>query len=345
MCSPIRCSLVVTSFILIGLVSANAQVPEGRLIDLQPISVLEDGDYQDCCVALSPDGLELLVTSSGRLGLSNWDLYQVSRPSIGEAFEAITPLDGVNTDRTEGAPFFSSDGLTLYFLRTLDELGNDLYQASRKSLDEPFGDPVTLGPGVNTTDHESGGALSADGLTLYFARGGIRENADLWQATRASTDQPFANAEPLGQLNSDAVDIGPQLSGDGLHLVFGSERTGTDQLETFVASRTHVDQPFGPPVLLDAALRLNTDELRFVGMQLSPDWPAVGSKAVLTGIAGPLDVDNSDILDWDLYEATWVPEPSGATPTLLAMWAFLAIARRRRGVQWNQSQALRRSSL
>jgi len=52
------------------------------------------------------------------------------------------------------------------------------------SADEPFGEPVELGPTINTDDFEGGPALSTDNTTLLFHAnrpGGLGGN-DLWMA-------------------------------------------------------------------------------------------------------------------------------------------------------------------
>jgi hypothetical protein len=105
---------------------------------------------------------------------------------------------------------------------------NDLWLATRPTTNDPWGEPVNLGPTVNGPARDAGPSLSIDGRTLYFNSdrpGGIGDN-DLWQAP----------IEPVVNLNGDGIvdaadmciivdhwgtdepscDIGPMPWGDGI---------------------------------------------------------------------------------------------------------------------------------
>jgi hypothetical protein len=71
---------------------------------------------------------------------------------------------------------FSHDGLRLYLAANSDILpdgygSRDICVVKRESLDEFWGEPVNLGPNINTDDHEGWPVISADELELYFGRG------------------------------------------------------------------------------------------------------------------------------------------------------------------------------
>lgn len=53
--------------------------------------------------------------------------------------------------------------------------------------------PVNLGPVVNTSASETCPAISKDGLTFYFARGGN----EIWFTVRPSLDGPWAAPQKL----------------------------------------------------------------------------------------------------------------------------------------------------
>ena len=67
-------------------------------------------------------------------------------------------------------PTLSDDGLTLIFVRgrARPSEGADLYIARRKSISDPWGEPVPL-DGLNTTNDEISPELSRDGLWLFFS--------------------------------------------------------------------------------------------------------------------------------------------------------------------------------
>jgi Tol biopolymer transport system component len=137
----------------------------------------------------------------------------------------------VNSPAYDAAPCISSDGLMLFFhsSRTGGYGDHDIWVARRKTPDDPWEEPVNLGPPVNTSLGDGGPAISADGKTLYFFSGGTSAgegNLDLYQA-------PII---PIVDLNNDGIvdeedmcimvdnwgtdeplcDIGPMPWGDGI---------------------------------------------------------------------------------------------------------------------------------
>ncbi len=75
--------------------------------------------------------------------------------------------------RLISVPCLSPDGLELYFCRSRARgRWYDIFVARRATVDSEWGEPVNLGPTVNTTTYEWGLSISADGLSLYFTYGG-----------------------------------------------------------------------------------------------------------------------------------------------------------------------------
>ncbi|HIN38977.1 MAG TPA: hypothetical protein EYM84_01745 [Flavobacteriales bacterium] len=74
---------------------------------------------------------------------------------------------------TAGHPTLSPDGLNLYFASNLDGGygGKDIWVVSREGTRDDWGQPVNLGPGVNTIADEVFPFLHEDG-TLYFSSNG-----------------------------------------------------------------------------------------------------------------------------------------------------------------------------
>ncbi len=81
----------------------------------------------------------------------------------------------VNTGNWETQPSFSSDGKTLYFIRGyISNEGikdQDIY-VSEIGADGKFGEPVKLGPNVNTSGREESVFIHPDNMTLYFSSDG-----------------------------------------------------------------------------------------------------------------------------------------------------------------------------
>jgi len=125
----------------------------------------------------------------------------------------------------------SHDGLLLFLGsdRPGGSGGHDLWVTTRATTNDPWGEPVNLGPTVNSSaPYDQTPSISADGSTLYFSSnrpGGIGDS-DIYQVS----------IEPVVDLNTDGIvdaadmcimvdnwstdeplcDIGPMPWGDGI---------------------------------------------------------------------------------------------------------------------------------
>ena len=184
-----------------------------------------------------------------------------------------------------GAPFnspaddwgmsVSADGLTTFFssARPGGYGSDDLWMVTRESLDEPWGEPVNLGPSVNTGASEGYPSISADGLTLFFSemfgstiarplRAGGIGGQDLWMVTRPTTESEWGTPTNLGSVvNSTADERSPCISSDGLSLYFASNRPGgSGTLDLWVSTRADVDSPWTAAVNLGPAVNSGDDD-------------------------------------------------------------------------------------
>ena len=163
----------------------------------------------------------------------------------------------VNSSSVDWMPSISADGLSLYFSsRRGGGLGaEDIYVTTRATTSDPWGEPVNLGPPVNTSNWEQGPSISADGLTLFFSsynRPGGSGGDDIYVTTRATTDDPWGTPVNLGpKVNSSAHDWAPSISVDGLELFFGSKRSGGyGGYDLWVTTRETIHDEWGSPVNL-----------------------------------------------------------------------------------------------
>ena len=199
-----------------------------------PVNVQYDG-----CASISPDGLELYFMSKRAGGYGQSDIWVAKRPTRNDSWDQAVNLGPlINTSAWDAGPFISSDGLELYF--SSDRSGgygsDDIWVATRSSLEDPWGEPTNLGPAVNSSALESCAYVSADGLLLLFSEdyGGPKRpggfgQADLWIARRTGVAEPWVSPVNLGQtINSPAMDVGPRISPDGSTLYFTSERPGSE---------------------------------------------------------------------------------------------------------------------
>ena len=169
----------------------------------------------------------------------------------------------INSSWADASNCTSADHLELYFCSNRPSgFGNmDIWISTRQSIDEPWEQPVNLGPTVNSKYFEAYPSLTSDGLTLYFSdfysgtprTGGIG-GADIWMTTRSSRNDPWTTPANLGAtVNSSAMEISPTVSGDDLILVFASSRTGTGgPYDLWMSTRETVQEPWGTPVNLGA---------------------------------------------------------------------------------------------
>ena len=86
------------------------------------------------------------------------------------------------------SPTISDDGLCISFASArpggYGGAWGDLWVTTRATANEPWGEPVNLGPTVNSSADEIDSDISPDGLMLFFgsARPGGAGSKDLWQA-------------------------------------------------------------------------------------------------------------------------------------------------------------------
>lgn len=94
-------------------------------------------------------------------------------------------------------------------------------------------------------------SVSADRLTIVWStdRSGTLGAFDVWMATRASRTAPFENLRNLTEINSATYEGSPEISPDGLTLLFASEVGG--QSDIFMSTRPTLSSPWGAPVRRD----------------------------------------------------------------------------------------------
>lgn len=186
--------------------------------------------------SLSSDGLELYLAVGPAEELEPTELAVAKRATIDDPWGVPVNLGPVvNNWACQDTPWISSDGLLLmytdFWLCSPRPGGfgeTDIWFTRRAPKDDAWGEPVNLGPLVNTEFAEDAPMISADGSTLYFnsTRPGGSGMYDLWQVS----------IEPVVDLNGDGIvdaadmciivdhwgedyslcDIGPMPWGDGI---------------------------------------------------------------------------------------------------------------------------------
>ncbi|MCL5282157.1 MAG: hypothetical protein M1376_19890 [Planctomycetes bacterium] len=144
---------------------------EDKWGDPENLGPLVNRDSWDHYPLLSGDGLELYFSSDRSGGYGDFDLYVTRRATRTSPWEAATNLGPkVNSASGDMVASVSPDGLELYILsdRPGGSGGLDFYVSKRATRNDPWGDPVNVGPAVNSPGAELAASFSPDGLLMFF---------------------------------------------------------------------------------------------------------------------------------------------------------------------------------
>jgi hypothetical protein len=155
---------------------------------------------------------------------------------------------------------FSHDGLELYFsAHRPGEYGKrDIYVSKRETINDPWQEPVNLGPNVNSSGSEVEPSISGDGLELYF---GCWDDYNIYVCTRSSKDAPWSSRVKVGPPVPSNDAWRPDISADGLSLYFaavGIGGYGGDDI--WVTTRATKDDPWGEPMNLGLNVNSSGDD-------------------------------------------------------------------------------------
>ncbi len=202
--------------------------PWRKAMNLGPPVNTSAGENQ---ASLSDDGLALYFASNRPGGHGSVDLWVTTRATQQDPWTDPVNLGvPINSPGRETTVHISSDDLILFFAS--DRPGGpgdlDVYMARRSSRDQPWGEPVLLGPPVSTPFVDRGACLNYDDSTLLFGSerpGGIGLS-DLWQVpiipvvdlngdAKVGFEDLKILVECWGQ-DAPAADIAPPPFGDGM---------------------------------------------------------------------------------------------------------------------------------
>jgi hypothetical protein len=158
--------------------------------------------------SLSGDGLELyfsdgVLNQPNPSGLGNSDIWVMTRTDRDAPWgEPVNLGTIINTEYDEDTPCISANGLELYYAVNVPDhpKNSELFMATRPNKAAPWGEPVNLGPNVNSDQYEFTPFISSDGLLLYFSRGYSKSH--IWVCRRAKTADPWGPAEFFSPVNS-----------------------------------------------------------------------------------------------------------------------------------------------
>jgi beta-lactamase regulating signal transducer with metallopeptidase domain len=186
---------------------------------------------------ITTDGLSLYFTSGppGRVG--DYDLCVSTRATKDDPWGEPSNLGSVvNNSSVDATSSISSDGLVLFFCS--DRPGGygvyDLWVTTRPTTNDDWGEPVNLGPEINTSGTQASPIISSDSSTLYFQSdrpGGIGQGEgldayDIWQVRILPVvdfnGDGIVDSIDVGMMvdhwltNEPLYDIAPMPSSDGI---------------------------------------------------------------------------------------------------------------------------------
>jgi outer membrane protein OmpA-like peptidoglycan-associated protein len=212
--------------------------------------------------SISADGKTLIFESNQSGG---YKLFE-SKKSESGAWSDPEPLEKINArgDSTVliGGPSVSFDGNSLYFFAFFDDSYGleDIYLSRREK--DGWGEPVNLGPPVNTSDYEGFPSISSDGSTLFFIRYNkegpqdkdLRKlNLPCYSIYKSEKKDDGSWGEPVKLPNPINLECekAPRIMADNRTLVFASNRPGGLGEYDLYQTQLNVYDEWDPPVPLE----------------------------------------------------------------------------------------------
>ena len=186
---------------------------------------------------VSIDGHLLFFASARPGGQGGSDIYVAMRDDTNDDLAWGEPINvgaPINTPDNEQAPNYHQNAENgsgnLYFNRGVAAANRaDLYYAavSRQGL---ASGAAVLVPELSTEgSNDQAASLRHDAKEVFFFsnRPGGLGHIDIWTSTRQNANDPWSIPINVTSLNTAADDVTPNLSFDGLTILFGSNRPGS----------------------------------------------------------------------------------------------------------------------
>jgi len=230
-------------------------------VNLGPVVNSSAGDMN---AGLSPDEHTLYFISNRPDGLGGNDIWASHRQCMTCPWETPYNLGApINSAAGEGAPTLSANGRMLFFFTTRSDGfgGADIYVSHRIGTNQDgdvWGDPVNLGPNVNTAGLENGAYYVREGggpnAVLYFNRVLPGGTLDIYKASLSNDGVPVGPAVAVSELNDPAAaDQKVAVRTDGLELLLSSTRAGSfGGFDLWVSSRQTPHDAWSTPSHLGA---------------------------------------------------------------------------------------------
>ena len=188
-----------SSFDIWVLKRASKTDPWGPLEKLGPTVNSRSGF--DAGSRISADGLALYFASDRSGGYGDFDIYMTTRATKKDPWgQAVRLGSKINSPAKDVPSWISPDNLELYISsnRPGGYGDEDVYVAKRDNPSDPWGDPVNLGPVVNTAYPDIPLPINERVLLIISDRPGGYGDLDWWISRRASVSGPWQTPVNLG---------------------------------------------------------------------------------------------------------------------------------------------------
>jgi hypothetical protein len=232
--------------------------------------------------------LYFVSTRPGGLGVLQ-DIWMSHRQCLPCPWGAPVNLGApINSESVDASPAISENGQLLFFFsdRPGGFGGSDIYVSRRVSTSAAghvWGDPVNLGPQVNTAGAEQGPyyvRVSGEGnASVYFNRLGPSGTGDIFRVDVSNDGMPLGPAVLVPEL-SDPTGAEQKVAvrTDGLELFLSAIRSGGFGIfDIYRYTRRSAHEPWSAPAHLDAPI--NT-----AGIDAQPSLSHDGRTLIFTSV-------------------------------------------------------------
>lgn len=164
----------------------------------------------DGTMCLTGDGKRGVMSAEDRDdGFGDTDIYLLDLDGNGRVTGVHNLGARINSKYWESQPTISGDGKTIYFSsnRPGGRGGTDIWMTQQMS-DGQWGDPVNLGPLVNTKKNERSPFVTPDGGTIYFSSDGLAGFGGFDIFISVKTEGDWGQPSNLGsKINSDEDEL------------------------------------------------------------------------------------------------------------------------------------------
>ena len=269
----IRSAIVATAILAVVPAAADAKhfAPWAPAVPETGINTA----FAEGCPIESPDGLHLYIASNRPGGTGNPDandIWTASRARVTAPWGALVNLgEPVNSTAADYCPTpLTGKRLLFVSTRAIDGAcgGGDIY-LSRRSPSKGWKTPRNLGcaatgDGPNFPTGEFGPSLvsTAQGTFLYFSSAGFGGDQNIY-VSRMTGKWTFGPATVVSELSGPFEDMMPNVSRNGLEVVFNSNRPdGLGGQDIWTSHRASTADPWGTPVNLGPAVNSGGNETR-----------------------------------------------------------------------------------